>query len=376
MRWATRPMTQPGGGHRRTPEGEGVRRLQGVGEVGTHAELRAAARDWQRYSSDLIGDIDIRDYKQLPLEVDPPEHGVYRKLMDPLFNRQRILALEPQLRDVAAGLAAGLREAGQTEAVSEMALPMVVSSIGIAFGRPQDIDEYLSWGTDAWQTMPDGTRDGSRLHRYLERVFSEAKRSPGDDAFSLFATAEIEGRPLSHEELLGLGSIILSGGRDTVISLISGSLWHLAQDDAARSLLAAEPQRIPVAVEEYLRYLSPLPAMERVMTEHVSGAWGEASEGDVVLLGFARADHDPEVFSDPATIDIERSPNRHVAFGNGPHTCIGLHLARLEARLILEELLAVVPDWRLADGAEITFGDFGASRVPVFFGSLPLEVER
>lgn len=367
-------MIQPDEGHRRTPEGEGVRRLQGVGEVGTHAELRAAARDWQRYSSDLLGDIDIRDYKQLPLEVDPPEHGVYRKIMEPIFGRQRILALEPQLRAVAAGLAAGFRDAGRSEAVSELALPMVVSGIGIAFGRPQDIEEYLSWGTDAWQTLPDGTRDGSRLRGYLERVFSEAKETPGDDAFSLFATAEVEGRPLSHEELLGLGSIILSGGRDTVISLVCGSLWHLAQHDDARSLLALEPERISTAVEEYLRYLSPLPAIERVATEHVVGEWGEANEGDIVLLGFARANHDGEVFDEPNEVDVERSPNRHVAFGNGPHTCIGLHLARLEARLILEELLSVVPDWRLAEGPEITFGDFGESRIPVFFGVLPLEV--
>jgi cytochrome P450 len=366
--------SRAGEGHGRTPEGEGVRRLQGVAEVGAHAELRAAARDWQRYSSDLIGDVDIRDYRQLPLEVDPPEHGVYRKIMDPIFGRPQILSLEPQLRAVATRLAAGFREAGTAEAVSELALPMVVSSIGIAFGRQQDIDEYLSWGTDAWQTMPDGTRDGSRLHSYLERVFREVKLSPGADAFSVFATAEIDGRPMTHEELLGLGSIILSGGRDTVISLISGALWHLAQDDGARALLADDPQRIPTAVEEYLRYLSPLPAMERVVTEPVSGAWGEANTDDIVLLGFARANHDRAVFADPAAIDIERSPNRHVAFGNGPHTCIGLHLARLEARLLLDELLAATPDWRLGEGSEVTFGDFGDSRIPVFFGALPLEV--
>jgi cytochrome P450 len=368
---------EPGGeGHRRTPAGEGVRRLKGVAEIGTHAELRAAARDWEHFSSDLLGDVDVRDYKQLPLEVDPPEHGVYRKLMEPIFGRPQILSHEPQLREVATTLATRFGEAGQVEAVSELALPMVVSAIGIAFGRSQDIDEYLSWGTDAWQTLPDGTRDGSRLRDYLDRVFAEVKATPGDDAFSVFATAEVEGRPLTHDELLGLGSIILSGGRDTVISLISGSLWHLAQDDVARARLASEPDGIPTAVEEYLRYLSPLPAMERVATEHVSGEWGEAEAEDVVLLGFASANHDRTVFGDPAAVDIERSPNRHVAFGNGPHTCIGLHLARLEARLMLEELLKVSPDWRLGDGAEMTFGEFGDSRVPVFFGALPLEVIR
>lgn len=122
-----------------------------------------------------------------------------------------------------------------------------------------------------------------------------------------------------------------------------------------------------------MRYLSPLPAMERVTTEHVEGEWGSADAGEVVLLGFAKANHDASVFADPAAVDLERKPNRHLAFGNGPHTCIGLHLARVETRVFLKELLAAVPDWRLAGEPQITWGDFEGSEVPVYFGSLPIE---
>jgi cytochrome P450 len=363
-------------GHRRTPEGEGVRRLKGVGEIGSHAELKEAARDWQRLSSDLIGDVDVRDYKQLPLEVDPPEHGAYRKILDPVFGRGAVLAHEPELRAVARRLTGAFADGGEIEAVHGLAMPMVVHSIGISLGRSQDIPEYLSWGADTWQTLPDGSRDGTLLHAYLDRVFEEVKANPGQDAFSLIATADFEGRQLSHTEMVGLGSILLTGGRDTVISLIAGAIWHLAEADDARTRLGAQPEAIPTAVEELLRYLSPLPAMERVATEPLSGEWGHADTGEVVLLGFARANHDEAVFDAPADLDLERKPNRHLAFGNGPHTCIGLHLARVETRVFVEELLAAAPDWHLTSTPTITWGQFRGSQVPVYFGSLPVGVGR
>jgi cytochrome P450 len=257
-----------------------------------------------------------------------------------------------------------------------MALPLVGAAIAIAFGRPQDTDELRSWGTESWEHRPDGRRDGSRLERYLEKVFAEADANGGDDAFSLVARAEIEGRPLSVEERHGIGNLILAGGRDTVIGLISGAVWHLASAPGERARLAADPSRIPSAVEELLRFLSPLSRIERVATADVSGPWGSAYPGDIVLLGFAAANHDASVFEDPSTIRLERSPNPHVAFGNGPHTCIGVHLARLEARVFLEELLRAAPDWRLDGEPEIVYETIEGTRVPVRFDRVAVAVGR
>lgn len=354
--------------------GAGVRRLPGVAEVTAHADVKAAAKDWARFSSDVQGDLDVRTYRQLPLEVDPPEHTAYRAILAPVFGRSEVAALEPQLRAVAADLVAGLARRGSAEAVHELALPMVAASIGLAFGRPQDVDELRSWGTETWQTLPDGTRDGSHLEAYLARVFDEAARQPGDDAFSRIAAGRIDGRPLTRLEMLGLGNLILAGGRDTVIALISGAIWHLAGNGSDRARLARDRGGIPAAIEELLRFLSPLQRMERRAAEDVAGPWGHAAAGEIVLLGFARANHDPAVFGDPEAIRLGRSPNPHVAFGNGPHTCIGVHLARIEARVFLEELLAVVPDWRLGEGAAITFEEIGGAQIPIRFDSLPLEV--
>lgn len=367
-------MSVAGDGNVRTPSG--VRRLPAVAEIAGHSDLKAAAKDWVTFSSDLQGDLDVRTYRQLPLEADPPEHGSYRAILAPIFGRQEVAALELRVRAVAGDLVAGLAARGFAEAVQELALPLVAASIGLAFGRPGDVDELRSWGVDTWRTLPDGRRDGAHLEAYLDRVFDEVARLPGDDAFSRIAAGRIDGRPLTRLEKLGIGNLILAGGRDTVITLVSGAIWHLAGQPTERARLARDPGAIGAAVEEYLRFLSPLPGMERTVTAAVEGAWGHADPGAIVVLGFARANHDPAAFHDPGAIRLDRSPNPHVAFGNGPHTCIGVHLARLEARVFLEELLAKVPDWRVGDGAGITFEEIGDARVPVRFEALPVEVGR
>jgi cytochrome P450 len=321
-----------------------------------------------------MGDPDVRTYRQLPLEVDPPEHTAYRSLLTPVFARPAVAGLEPALRAVAAGLVGRLASRGAAEVVHDLALPMVAASIAEAFGRPQDRAELESWGTSSWETLADGRRDGSRLERYLERVFAEVERSPGDDAFSLIAGARLDGRALTGEERRGLGNLILAGGRDTVIGLIAGAVWHLAGSPADRARLAADPSAITPAVEELLRYLSPLASMERLVTTEVAGPWGSAHAGDVVLLGFASANHDDAVFRDPGRVDLRRSPNPHVAFGNGPHTCIGVHLARLEARVFLEELLAAVPDWRLSGEPAIAWETVNGTSIPARFDRVAVEV--
>lgn len=362
----------------------GARGLPGVAEITDQASVKAAAKAWGTFSSDtgpslrpserLLGDSDVRTYRHLPLEVDPPAHTDYRAILTPIFGRQEVGALEPAFRAAARGLVGVLARRGSAEAVRELALPMVAASIGIALGRPQDVAELEGWGVSAWHTRPDGTRDGSHIDAYLTRTFDEVLVRPGADAFSRIAGGSIGGRPLSRHEMVGMGSLVLAGGRETVIHLIVGALWHLASHREARVRLAADPARIPAAVDELLRFLSPAPRIERVATDDVAGPWGHASRGDMVLLGLAAANHDAAVFAEPGVVQLDRSPNPHVAFGNGPHTCIGVHLARIEVRIFLEELLAEVPDWRVGAGARFDVERFGGSEVPVRFHALPIEV--
>lgn len=358
----------------RTAGPVGVRRLAGVAEITALDEVRAAAKDWSRFSSRVNGDADVRDYPQLPLEVDPPEHGAYRALLDPILGRRAVASLEPVVRAIAGRLVGEFRERGRTEAVRDLAVPMVATTIAHALGRPDDTAELTSWGVTSWEVLPDGTRSGARLHDYVARVLDEGASTPGDDAFSRLAAATMDGRALTRLEQVGLASLLLAGGRDTVIHLLCGATWHLAGDAAARALLRARPERLPLAIEEYLRYLSPNPGMERRATTEVSGRWGKTAAGDVVILGWGAANHDPDAFDGPGAIRLDRRPNPHLAFGSGPHTCIGIHLARLEARCFLEALIAAVPGWRLGDGVALETIRLADDDVPARFDALPLEV--
>jgi len=363
-------VTRAGHGH----ELLGVRRLRGVAELASLDEVRAAAKDWRTFSSRVQGDPDVRDYRQLPLEVDPPEHTAYRAALDPVLGRRAVAAIEPSIRAIARRLAEDFAGRGRAEAFSELATPMVAGTIAAVLGRPHDADELASWGLTSWEVQPDGTRSGERLHAYIGRLLTEAQVPGADDAFAGIVRRGIAGRPLAPRELVGLASLVLAGGRDTVILTLCGALWHLAGDPAARASLRADPDRLKLAVEEYVRFLSPNPGMERVLTTDVAGAWGRGTAGDVVVLGWGPADHDPTAFDAPGEIRLDRRPNPHVAFGSGPHTCLGIHLARLECRVFLEELLAAVPDWRVGPGLEVATIRLGDDVVPERFDALPLEV--
>jgi len=352
----------------------GVRRLRGVAELTSLEEVRAAAKDWGRFSSRLQGDPDVRDYPQLPLEVDPPEHGAYRALLDPILGRRAISALEPEVRAVAHALIRELARRGTREAVFELAVPMVATTIALVLGRPQDAAELTTWGISSWEVLPDGTRSGGRIDAYVDRVLDEGAAAPGVDAFSQLATSAIDGRLLTRTEQVGLANLILAGGRDTVILVLCGAMWHLATDASARRSLRADAARLQLAIEEYLRYLSPNPGMERRLTTEVAAEWGSAHAGDFVVLGWGPANHDPTAFEAPGEIRLDRRPNPHLAFGSGPHTCIGIHLARLEARVFLEELLSAVPDWRLGEGVVVEMIQLANDVVPARFDALPIEV--
>ena len=365
-------MKHPAGPAPRPEERVGVRHIRGVAELTSLADVRAAAKDWPLFSSRLQGDPDVRDYPQLPLEVDPPEHGAYRVLLEPILGRRAILALEPGIRAIARELVNSFARSGRAEAVHQLAVPMVARTIALVLGRPEDAAELGSWGLTSWEHLPDGTRSGRRVDEYVDRVLDAGRRPGADGAFARIATATIDGRPLTRREQVGLANLLLAGGRDTVIHMLCGAMWHLARDGAARALLRDNPSRLQLAIEEYLRYFSPNAGMERRITADIATGWGNARAGDVVVLGFGPANHDPAAFEAPGEIRLDRRPNPHLAFGSGPHTCVGIHLARLEARVFLEELLVAVPDWRLGDDARMAFVRLAGDVVPATWHALPL----
>lgn len=333
-----------------------------------HAAVRAALRDHTRYSSDLQGDRDVRTYKQLPLEVDPPVHTMYRAILGPLFSADRVDSIRPQLRQKVGELLDELTARGECETVMELSLELVVRCLGVVLGRPGDVDEWRSWGPDVWIATETG-RSGAHLQAYLEATFDDVSTNPSEDAFSIINSAHVDGRPLSEEEKHGIANIILAGGRDTVVKVMTGFIWHLAEQPADYDYLAEDFARIPRAIDEMVRFLSPLPAMERIDTTVESQA---VSEPAYTLISFASANHDQTVFESPAEVNFSRHPNPHMGFGGGPHACIGNLVAKAETRALLEELFSRGIRWQLQSDVHIELTRFGQSEVPGRFHRLPI----
>ena len=341
--------------------------------ITTLQEIKVALRNTQEYSSDLQGDSDVRNYRQIPLEVDPPQHHVYRTLLTELFVRPRIQSLQPQFEKIAEVLIDEFESRGGGDFVEEVATRYVVTCLGVIFNRPQDVDEWIAWGPDVW-TADGPERDGTRLHTYLHRVYEEGLASNQQDAWSYLARYQLDNRTITLEEFKGMSSVMLAGGRDTVITLISGATMHLIQNPDDRKSLESGDVSLKNAIQEFLRYFSPLASMYRVAQDQQELPDHERNPELFVEMSFAEANHDPSAFQHPERIDIRREKIQHVAFGFGPHTCIGNHIAEIETLTILQLLLKKLSSWTLQSPAALTITKTSHSEFPSAIHSLNIKI--
>lgn len=296
--------------------------------ISGYEAVRSAAKDFERYSSDLQGDRDVRDYRQLPLEVDPPKHTSYRHAVQPLFLRPKLEAHAAMFERIAIELLDDLIASDcEFDVYDAFALPFVVGCLSVIYARPQDKEEWISWGPDVW-TAAGPDRDGEVLHDYIKRVFRED--SDPDDIWGFLKAARPSGKELTEEEFKGFAGVLLAGGRDTVIKLVSGIMWHLLNKPADATRIEAEPELQRNLINELLRFLSPLPAIERV-----SSGSTPTEKTHFYRLHFASANFDSEQWDHPDQVDIFRGKQPHLAFGYGPHTCLGMNLAEYEAKAFL-----------------------------------------
>ena len=302
----------------------------------SHSEIRAALRDTENYSSDLQGDIDVRDYKQLPLEVDPPIHHLYRAALSPFFVKPTVEKYQSEFQINAKKYIDQFFEEEPADVVANLALPYVMENLGILYKRKQDVGEWISWGPDVW-TVDGEIRDGSTLHAYIDRVYEEALTSSKDDIWNRIANLEIDGRQLTAIEFKGIAGVMLAGGRDTVIKMITAITWHLAKNPKVLVELQQDRTYLQSAISEFLRYFTPLPAMARTSVPESSGR--DLPEDRYIEVSFISGNFDSSVFEKPFELNLKRPRNAHLSFGFGPHTCLGLHLAEFEIRVFLETLL-------------------------------------
>jgi cytochrome P450 len=344
----------------------GPSRVERLPRVTGYDAVRAAGRDFERYSSLHQGDEDVRTYLQLPLESDPPLHSALRAFLVPFFSKGSLapfqLAIEADARDLVAPL-----RSGELEMVRGVGLPLVVRTIARLLDRPGDIEEWSSWGPSVWGDH-DGRRDGAALLAFLERAVNEGAAGTGGRLFNLLASTPIAGVVLTRDQQIGVGSLLLAGGRDTVMNLIAGIAWMVAAHPTHVAALRGDVTARTAFIEETLRLTTPLGLMERI-DRGVGG--GDPGQSPHVGLDFASANHDATVFTCPAELLLDRpASSPHVAFGIGPHACLGAPLARIEAHAVLRELLTIAPNGWSSTSCDAQFREVGSVKIPASFQRL------
>jgi cytochrome P450 len=319
-----------------------------------HEDVRRAAKDWQTYSSDapfrvpVPSEEDLRTMRQLPIEVDPPEHTDYRKLVEAFFMRAREPDFTTRIEAVTDAVLDAALARESIEAVGEFALPLQSRALAVLLGMPErEAETWASWGIHVFHGA--GGDQGAGLEAYHHAQCDRAEANPGDDFFSVLVKATYRGRPLTREEMMGFANLTFAGGRDTIIHTVACTIGHLAGRPADLEFLRADRHRIVHAAEEFFRVFMPLTHIGRVCPAetHVHGA--TVSPGGRVSLGWASANLDEEAFEAPHEIRLDRRPNPHVAFGFGAHLCLGAAHSRVVLRTLLDRLCDRVARIRLVE---------------------------
>jgi cytochrome P450 len=311
--------------------------------------------------------------------MDPPEHDELRNLVNRAFTPRRIGALEPRVRQIARELIDGFAGRGVCDLWAEFAAPLPTTVIAELLGIPpadREMFKEQSTAVVAAAGPTSGSMQGSSageanriLAEYLAGQFEEKRRRPGDDQLSDLLRAEVSGRKLTVPELLGFAILLLIAGNETTTNLIGNAILLLDRHPDQRRRLAAEPGLIARGIEEFLRCDSPVQGLERDLCEDLDVQGQRIPAGSKLFLLVAAANRDPRRFAEPERFDVTRWPNRHLAFGFGTHFCLGASLARLEARVSFEELLARLPDFHVSGPVERLHSAVirGLLRVPLEF---------
>ena len=319
----------------------------GVGGLGPGDELQAAF-DQSRATAEGMERSLGRDVRQL-LTIDPPEHTKLRKIVNRGFTPRQILKLEDRVRDTVDGLLAGPGPGASFDFTTTVSIPMPMRVIGDMIGVPRSQHQDLGrWSNEAvaatdleYQAGPESTFNAVvSMFGLWDEVQAAHLEEPQDDLTTTLLDAEVDGESLSPLRFKMFLILLAVAGNETTRTAISHLVWELARHPEQWARLRQDPALIPTAVEEILRYASPVLYFRRNALDRLEVAGQHIEPGDVVSLWYVAANRDRARFADPDEFDVGRSPNPHVAFGGGgPHFCLGASLARLEIRVVLETLV-------------------------------------
>lgn len=328
-----------------------------------YADVAAVAHDVEHFSSRQVGVTPMDPNTSAavpdglpPIESDPPVHTWARRLILPWFSHRRVAELEPGTRELCSSLAARVASAGGGDAAADYAQHIPVRVVARVLGVPDDMaDTFVEWVRDVQEFAHDPerrTRGANGLIGYFSALIEERTANPGDDLVSYLLQADIDGEPVPVTHVLGTAGLVLIAGIDTTWSALGSCLWHFATHPDDRHRFIADEDIRDSAIEELLRAYSPV-TMARIANDGAEIAGCPIPSGDRVLLNFAAANRDPDMFERPDEVLLDRGVNRHAAFGLGIHRCAGSNLARMELRVALEEWLAHIPDYELTDPSAV-----------------------
>ena len=347
--------------------GEGVYRLAGM------ADILAATRNHDvQQGSKYLGS----DRPAIPLGLDGPIHKQYRHVLDPVFTPRRIEPLGVQVEQLAHELIDGFIADGKVDAYKKWCEPLPSIIFLSIMGLPmEEYDRFhnfknLILGNEGADVEPE-----ERMARTTEAVMwlqgyfnadldaREKEDVPRDDMIGWLLTTEVDGHSLSRSDVLDILGLLMIAGLDTVAASLACMLSYLARNPAHRQLLVDDPSFIRGAVEELMRFESPVTEGYRVAMKDIDLPSGtHVPAGSWMLISWSAANVDPKVFDNPLAVDFERSPNPHIGFASGFHRCLGSHLARLELTIALNAWLSRIPNFSVADGVELVYS--GNPRAP------------
>jgi cytochrome P450 len=300
----------------------------------------------------------------IPLQVDPPEHVKYRKLLDPVFSRTRVLRLEPEVRKLAGELCDRFAARGECDFHKELAEPLPSTVFLRLLGLPLERLPYFLGLKDAiirprelGATDEDEARRdaGRKIYALFEEALDARLAHPTEDLLTWMLDEEVGGEKLTRQQILDICYLLLIAGLDTVTASLDTFAAYLAQHPERRRMAVERPQMLEGVIEELLRHESPVVAVPRVVVREVTLSGVALQPGEHVTLLLAAANGDERDFPGAEQVDFERRPNRHLAFGGGPHRCLGSHLARMELRAALDEFHRRVPVYSLAPGTQLSY---------------------
>ncbi len=343
--------------------------MEGSVVLGGRAEIDEALRDAEVFSSNMSA-VDLQNIRPLiPLQIDPPDHKKYRKVLDPLFAPRKVADLEQPVTDLVNDLIDRFGDRTEIDFAKDFSTRFPTQVFLTILGLPlDDLPTFLAmkdgiirpnhvvgtaFGTH--EAVAHQKATAQSIYDYFDAVLDERAQEPRDDLLTEFLATEVDGVRLTRHEILDICFLFLIAGLDTVTATLDCMYAFLAEHPDHRRQLVDDPDMIPAAIEELLRWETPVMGIVRSAVADAEIGGCPIAEGDTVIALLGSANTDEDFLDDADVVRFDRESNRHIAFGGGIHRCLGSHLARLELRIALREWHRRIPDYAIADGVELQY---------------------